>query len=119
MILPLGDIENVKPENSFNLNLGSHGLVLVVRGHEEVFFGYSKRLHRDECLVVLGHAIDANEPEQQLQQTSDDQKQATQAAELEHETLLKARRASLEGDSSKAFPRALDKGMHKSIHILL
>lgn len=51
MILPLKDIENVEKEKGFRF--GYHGLVLVIRGHEELFFEFNSAEHRDDCTVTL------------------------------------------------------------------
>ena len=51
LVLPLKDIENVDKEKGFRF--GYHGLVLVIRGHEELFFEFSAAEHRDDCVVTL------------------------------------------------------------------
>jgi sterol 3beta-glucosyltransferase len=51
LILPLKDIENVDKEKGFRF--GYHGLVLVIRGHEELFFEFNAAEHRDDCVVTL------------------------------------------------------------------
>ena len=51
LILPLKDIENVDKEKGFRF--GYHGLVVVIRGHEELFFEFGKSEDRDDCAVTL------------------------------------------------------------------
>ena len=51
LILPLKDIENVDKEKGFRF--GYHGLVVVIRGHEELFFEFGKPEDRDDCAVTL------------------------------------------------------------------
>lgn len=51
MILPLLDVENVDKEKGFRF--GYSGLVIVVRGHEELFFEFSRPDARDDCAVTL------------------------------------------------------------------
>ena len=51
LILPLKDIENVDKEKGFRF--GYHGLVVVIRGHEEIFFEFSSAEHRNDCVVTL------------------------------------------------------------------
>jgi len=51
MILPLLDVENVDKEKGFRF--GYSGLVVVVRGHEELFFEFSRPDARDDCAVTL------------------------------------------------------------------
>ncbi|KAI9874262.1 MAG: Sterol 3-beta-glucosyltransferase, partial [Watsoniomyces obsoletus] len=46
LILPLKDIENVDKEKGFRF--GYHGLVLLIRGHEELFFEFNSAEHRDD-----------------------------------------------------------------------
>lgn len=60
MILPLQDIENVDKEKGFRF--GYSGLVIVIRGHEELFFEFSRSEARDDCAVTLlqslhGHSV--------------------------------------------------------------
>ena len=56
LILPLKDIENVNKEKGFTF--GYSGLVLVIRGHEELFFEFSKSDIRDDCTVTLLQALE-------------------------------------------------------------
>ncbi|MDA4133817.1 MAG: GRAM domain-containing protein, partial [Thaumarchaeota archaeon] len=51
LILPLRDIENVDKEKGFRF--GYSGLVVVVRGHEELFFEFGQAVIRDDCAVTL------------------------------------------------------------------
>jgi sterol 3beta-glucosyltransferase len=51
LVLPLQDIENANKEKGFRF--GYSGLVLVIRGHEELFFEFSKAEIRDDCTVTL------------------------------------------------------------------
>ena len=51
MVLPLSDVENVEKENGFRF--GYSGLVIIVRGHEELFFEFSTAEARDDCVVTL------------------------------------------------------------------
>ncbi|KIV96576.1 hypothetical protein, variant [Exophiala mesophila] len=56
LVLPLKDIENVDKEKGFRF--GYHGLVVVIRGHEELFFEFSGSEHRDDCTVTLLHSLE-------------------------------------------------------------
>ncbi|TID26235.1 hypothetical protein CANINC_002767 [Pichia inconspicua] len=51
MILPLSDTENVSKESGFRF--GYCGLVLVIKGHEELFFEFSNSTTRDDCEMQL------------------------------------------------------------------
>jgi sterol 3beta-glucosyltransferase len=91
IILPLKDIENVNKEKGFRM--GYHGLAIVIRGHEELFFEFSKAEYRDECAITvlrilentkyLGDEISSSGVD------SDDE-----AAKVEHDLLQQAREQS-------------------------
>ncbi|KAI0864741.1 hypothetical protein F4860DRAFT_379547 [Xylaria cubensis] len=51
LILPLTDIETADKEKGFRF--GYSGLVVVIRGHEELFFEFSQVDVRDDCAVTL------------------------------------------------------------------
>ncbi|KAI0157143.1 glycosyltransferase family 1 protein [Hypoxylon sp. FL1284] len=51
LILPLKDIETAEKEKGFRF--GYSGLVVVIRGHEELFFEFNKAEIRDDCAVML------------------------------------------------------------------
>ncbi|CAN6657731.1 sterol 3-beta-glucosyltransferase [Trichomonascus vanleenenianus] len=56
MILPLQDIENVTQEKGFRF--GYSGLVLVIHGHEEIFFEFSSTNSRDDCEIMVLRELD-------------------------------------------------------------
>ncbi|KAI1371601.1 glycosyltransferase family 1 protein [Hypoxylon crocopeplum] len=51
LILPLKDIETAEKEKGFRF--GYSGLVVVIRGHEELFFEFNKAEIRDDCAVTI------------------------------------------------------------------
>ncbi|KAK7409119.1 Sterol 3-beta-glucosyltransferase [Neonectria punicea] len=51
LILPLKDIETVHKEKGFRF--GYSGLVVVIRGHEELFFEFGQAEIRDDCAITL------------------------------------------------------------------
>lgn len=51
LILPLKDIENAHKEKGFRF--GYSGLVVIIRGHEELFFEFRQAEIRDDCAVTL------------------------------------------------------------------
>ncbi|KAK8054318.1 Sterol 3-beta-glucosyltransferase [Apiospora saccharicola] len=54
LILPLAHIETVDKEKGFRF--GYQGLVVIIRGHEELFFEFAQPVVRDDCAVsVLQH----------------------------------------------------------------
>ncbi|KAI0018904.1 hypothetical protein F4780DRAFT_475884 [Xylariomycetidae sp. FL0641] len=56
LILPLKDIENVDKEKGFRF--GYSGLVVVIRGHEELFFEFNQTEIRDDCAITLLHSLE-------------------------------------------------------------
>ncbi|KAI1148161.1 glycosyltransferase family 1 protein [Nemania diffusa] len=56
LILPLKDIETADKEMGFRF--GYSGLVVVIRGHEELFFEFSQADVRDDCAVTLLHSLE-------------------------------------------------------------
>ncbi|KAI4260866.1 MAG: hypothetical protein LQ352_000021 [Teloschistes flavicans] len=90
MVLPLKDIENVDKEKGFRF--GYSGLVIVIRGHEELFFEFSQAEVRDDCAVTL---LENLESMRYLQESGllaqEDQKEA-ETAKAEHKALQEARK---------------------------
>ncbi|KAL2809204.1 hypothetical protein BJX63DRAFT_370462 [Aspergillus granulosus] len=89
MILPLKDLENVEKEKGFRF--GYHGLVLIIRGHEELFFEFSDLGSRDDCAVTIHQRLEAvkflTESALLTQQENND----SEAAKQEHRMLQEAR----------------------------
>ncbi|KAK9459413.1 UDP-Glycosyltransferase/glycogen phosphorylase [Lipomyces oligophaga] len=56
MILPHDDIENVEKKQGFRF--GYAGMVVVIHGHEELFFEFRSADHRDDCVVTLLRQLD-------------------------------------------------------------
>lgn len=56
MILPYKDIENTYKEKGFKF--GYSGLVVVIHGHEELFFEFSSNSARDDCEFLLLRQLD-------------------------------------------------------------
>ncbi|TGZ83089.1 UDP-Glycosyltransferase/glycogen phosphorylase [Ascodesmis nigricans] len=56
MILPLEVVENVAREKGFRL--GYSGLVITIKGHEELFFEFAKQEARDDCVVRIFQSLD-------------------------------------------------------------
>jgi len=61
MVLPVRDIETAKKEKAYHW--ANFGLVVVIRGHEELFFEFGQEAWRDECLELLIEAIEAVDTE--------------------------------------------------------
>lgn len=56
MILPLSDIIGLSKHRSYRI--GYSGLIIVIKGHEEVFFELSTSQRRDDCMAVLEHQVE-------------------------------------------------------------
>ncbi|GAW24110.1 hypothetical protein ANO14919_136910 [Xylariales sp. No.14919] len=56
LILPLKDIETADKEMGFRF--GYSGLVVVIRGHEEIFFEFNQVDVRDDCAVTLLQSLE-------------------------------------------------------------
>ncbi|EKM60815.1 glycosyltransferase family 1 protein [Phanerochaete carnosa HHB-10118-sp] len=56
MILPIRDILSTQPTKAFRF--GHHGLVVIVRGHEELFFEFSDELRRAAFVRLLEKQIE-------------------------------------------------------------
>ena len=100
LVLPLKDVENVDKEKGFRF--GYHGLVLVIRGHEELFFEFSSAEHRDDCTVTLLHSLETArymDASGMLPQHDDDD---TEIAKEEYRRLQEARRSSASGTGDHA-----------------
>jgi sterol 3beta-glucosyltransferase len=57
MVLPIKDVETARGEKAYHWS--NFGLVVVIRGHEELFFEFGQEKARDECLQLLNDGIDA------------------------------------------------------------
>jgi sterol 3beta-glucosyltransferase len=102
LVLPVKDIENVDKEKGFRF--GYHGLVLVIRGHEELFFEFSSAEHRDDCTITLLHSLETVRymaGSGVLQAHDDDD---TEVAKEEYRKLQEARRSSTAGDHALVLP---------------
>lgn len=93
LILPLKDIENVDKEKGFRF--GYHGLVLVIRGHEELFFEFNSAEHRDDCTVTLLQNLEAVRYLTESVLLARPDAAVAEAAKTEHDMLQEARRGSL------------------------
>jgi sterol 3beta-glucosyltransferase len=89
MILPLKDIENVEKEKGFRF--GYHGLVLVIRGHEELFFEFNSGEHRDDCTVTLLQNLESIKYLVESGLLAQEDHDQAQVAKAEHEMLQEAR----------------------------
>lgn len=56
MILPLSDVIAVSKHRSYRI--GYSGLIVVIKGHEELFFELSSSERRDLCMQQLEHQVE-------------------------------------------------------------
>ncbi|KAH8100480.1 hypothetical protein BXZ70DRAFT_937353 [Cristinia sonorae] len=56
MILPIRDILSTEPSKAFRF--GHHGLVVIVRGHEELFFEFADEERRSAFVSLLGRQME-------------------------------------------------------------
>ena len=89
MILPLKDIETVDKEKGFRF--GYSGLVLVIRGHEELFFEFGQSEVRDDCTVTLLENLESIRCLQESGLLTGEDKVDAENAKAEHRMLQEAR----------------------------
>jgi sterol 3beta-glucosyltransferase len=111
MILPLKDIENVEKEKGFRF--GYHGLVVIIRGHEELFFEFNASDARDDCAVTLHQNLESVKYLMESGLLAEGERDEVEAAKAEHRMLEEARldgpeeheaRPTLTEDSSEIHP---------------
>lgn len=101
MILPLKDIENVVQEKG--PHFGYAGLVITIRGHEEIFFEFRHADPRDDCARTALEMVDSIRHLQESRILTQKEKLSFNAAKTEHELLQQARRNS-HGNSEHVLP---------------
>ena len=89
LLLPLRDIENVTKEKGFRYN--HSGLVLAIRGHEELFFEFSPAELRDDCAVTIHQALDSVKSLDESGLMTEEEKTEAEIAKAEHQQLQQAR----------------------------
>ncbi|KAI9745934.1 MAG: Sterol 3-beta-glucosyltransferase [Claussenomyces sp. TS43310] len=89
LILPLKDIENVDKEKGFRF--GYSGLVIVIKGHEEVFFEFGQPDTRDDCAVTLLQNLEAMRYLKESGLLSIEERESAEIAIAEHKALQEAR----------------------------
>ncbi|KAL9615535.1 MAG: hypothetical protein Q9167_000048 [Letrouitia subvulpina] len=90
LVLPLKDIENVDKEKGFRF--GYSGLVIVIRGHEELFFEFGQSEVRDDCAVTLLNNLESMRYLQESGLLAQEDKDEAEAAKAEHRMLQEARK---------------------------
>jgi sterol 3beta-glucosyltransferase len=108
LILPLQDIETVHKEKGFRF--GYSGLVVVIRGHEEIFFEFGAAEHRDDCAITMLRSLEATRylkeagllgQEDEIDDSAAAERDALQSARQgefpEHELKMPSRAATMAG----------------------
>ncbi|KAE8356571.1 sterol 3-beta-glucosyltransferase [Aspergillus coremiiformis] len=89
LILPLKDIENVEKEKGFRF--GYQGLVVIIRGHEELFFEFNTADARDDCAVTLHQSLESMKFLVESGLLAEQEKEEVESAQAEHRMLQEAR----------------------------
>ncbi|RFU27887.1 hypothetical protein B7463_g8437, partial [Scytalidium lignicola] len=89
LILPLKDVENVHKEKGFRF--GYSGLVVVIRGHEEIFFEFGQSDIRDDLAVTLLQNLEAVRYLQESGLLTLEERENAETASAEHKALQDAR----------------------------
>lgn len=91
MVLPLKDIETVDKEKGFRF--GYSGLVIVIRGHEELFFEFSQPEARDDCAITILEKLGSMISLQDSGLLTQEDKEEAETAKAENKMLQEARQA--------------------------
>ncbi|KAG9252132.1 uncharacterized protein F5Z01DRAFT_626354 [Emericellopsis atlantica] len=89
LILPLQDVENVHKEKGFRL--GYSGLVVIIKGHEEIFFEFNLAVDRDDCAVTLLRSLETTRYLKESGRLYEEEEAEEQSALFEHNALKSAR----------------------------
>lgn len=89
LILPLKDVETVDKEKGFRF--GYSGLVVVIRGHEELFFEFAKLEARDDCAVTILQILEVTRYLKSPETQTPEERESAENASAEHRALLEAR----------------------------
>lgn len=90
LVVPYKDIDNLEKEKGFRW--GYPGMVVVIRGHEELFFDFGNHELRDDCVITVLRGLDTIRAAQESIIMTDDEKMDAEAAAAENELLQEARK---------------------------
>ena len=91
MVLPLKDIETVDKEKGFRF--GYSGLVIVIRGHEELFFEFSQPEARDDCAITILERLGSMQSFLDCGLLTQEDEEEAETARAENKMLQEARKA--------------------------
>lgn len=89
MVIPLKDILNVAKSKGYRY--GSYGMVVTIKGHEEVFFEFGRADDRDVCVISLLRALTIVEDLDESTLLTEKEASEAETAAAEHELLQQAR----------------------------
>ena len=90
LVLPIKDVENVYKEKGFRFSYS--GLVIIVRGHEEIFFDFKSDDVRNDCVVTLLRLVEYSKDLQASELFMREEQEAAESAKAEHQLLQAARK---------------------------
>jgi sterol 3beta-glucosyltransferase len=115
LILPLKDIENVDKEKGFRF--GYSGLVVVIRGHEELFFEFPQADTRDDCAVTLLQNLETMRYLKESGLLTLEEQESAHNASAEHKALQQARTEG-QTDSELKLPKSPEESQGEAPAIL-
>ena len=102
LVLPIKDIENVNKDFRF----GYPALVIVIRGHEELFFHFYQSEDRDDCAVTLLEMLETMTYLDESGLLTQEDKEEAETAKVEHQLLQEARQDGLNEHGKKMLASA-------------
>ncbi|EMC95928.1 glycosyltransferase family 1 protein [Baudoinia panamericana UAMH 10762] len=90
LVIPFSNLLNLEKEKGYRL--GYPGMVVVIRGHEELFFDFQNVELRDDCVVNVLQRLDTARQLQDSLLLTEAEKMDAAAAAAEHEVLQRARK---------------------------
>lgn len=90
LVIPFREIVNVEAQRGFRL--GYAGIVLVINGHEELFFEFRTDGARNDCAGTVLRKLEASQEIAESMVLTDQQQRAAEGAAAENELLQAARR---------------------------
>ena len=102
LVLPIKDIENVNKD----LRFGYPALVIVIRGHEELFFHFYQSEDRDDCAVTLLEMLETMTYLDESGLLTQEDKEEAETAKVEHQLLQEARQEGLNEHGKKMLASA-------------
>ncbi|KAH8661620.1 sterol 3-beta-glucosyltransferase [Tricladium varicosporioides] len=115
LILPLKDVENVDKEKGFRF--GYSGLVVVIKGHEELFFEFNQADIRDDCAVTLLQNLESMRYLQESGLLTMEEKEHAMNASAEHKALQEARTENF-GENDVNMPKTAEEARGEAPPIL-